>query len=125
MNAIRQAQNAYSQGARAIKTPRSTEYETFARVTKNLKTSVGKGRAGFARMAAALDENRRLWTILAADAADQGNRLPRDLRARILYLAEFTHLHSAKVLSHGASAAPLVEINTAIMGGLRGKGPGQ
>ncbi|MDX1785871.1 MAG: flagellar biosynthesis regulator FlaF [Roseovarius sp.] len=122
MNAIRKAQEAYSQTARTIKTPRSTEYEAFARITKNLKSGAGTGHSGIARLAGALHENRQLWTILASDVADTRNGLPADIRARIVYLAEFTHLHSARVLSDGASTAPLIEINTAVMAGLRGEG---
>ncbi len=122
MNAIRQAQDAYSSNARTIKTPRSTEYDAFARITNRLKSSTEKGAGAFAQLAEAVHENRKLWTILATDVADKNNMLPRDLRARIVYLAEFTHLHSSKVLSEGASTAPLIEINTAIMGGLRARG---
>ncbi|UXX82292.1 flagellar biosynthesis regulator FlaF [Roseovarius pelagicus] len=122
MNAIRKAQEAYSQTARTIKTPRSTEYEAFARITNALKSSTSSGQKDIRRLAGALHDNRHLWTILASDVADTGNALPADIRARIVYLAEFTHLHSARVLSDGVSAAPLIEINTAIMAGLRGEG---
>ncbi|RKF13053.1 flagellar biosynthesis regulatory protein FlaF [Roseovarius spongiae] len=122
MNAIRQAQDAYSRSARTIKTPRSAEYEAFARVTNRIRSSAGSGSRGFARLADALHDNRRLWTLLATDVADDANPLPPEIRARIVYLAEFTHLHSSRVLTEGASPAPLIEINTAVMGGLRERG---
>ena len=46
------------------------------------------------------------------------NQLPKDLRARLFYLAEFVAQHSSKVFSQDASVQPLIDINAAIMGGL-------
>ena len=54
------------------------------------------------------------------DVAEPTNLLPQPLRAQIFYLAEFTMHHSAKVLKGDASVAPLIDINTAVMRGLRG-----
>jgi flagellar protein FlaF len=36
----------------------------------------------------------------------------------LFYLAEFTRLHSSKVISEDASIAPLIDINRSIMKGL-------
>lgn len=119
MNAMHQAQAAYSAAAQPIRTPRGAEYETFARITGRLRAARARDTAGFAALARAIHDNRRLWTILAADAAGPGNQLPADLRARILYLAEFTRLHSGKVLREDAPLDPLIEINVAVMNGLR------
>ena len=49
-----------------------------------------------------------------------GNRLPLQLRASLLSLAEFVRRHSLAVLGGRASVAPLIDINTSIMKGLRG-----
>ncbi|MCI2394744.1 flagellar biosynthesis regulator FlaF [Aliiroseovarius sediminis] len=117
MNAVAMAKTAYNSTSRApLRTSRGTEYEAFAKVTHQL----GRARtSSFADLAAALHENRRLWTLLAADVANEDNALPSDLRARLFYLAEFTADHSRKVLSEGEDASVLVEINTAVMRGLR------
>lgn len=120
MNATSQAQAAYRTAATPIKTPRGAEYDAFARVTGRLRAASAP-EAGFGSLAAAIHDNRRLWSILAADAAGEGNGLPPELRARILYLAEFTRQHSGKVLRDGAPAATLIEINTAVMRGLAGR----
>ena len=100
------------------------EYDTIARITRGLKTAAEK-QAGMAALAAAIHDNRRLWTVLAADVATESNPLPRELRARILYLAEFTRVHSSEVLRNGASVEPLVEVNTAVMRGLADRGGAQ
>ena len=122
MNAILKAQNAYGHQAQPIRSARETEYNAFARITYALKSAETRGQAGFRDLVQAVHDNRRLWTILASEAADRQNPLPRELRARILYLAEFSHLYSRQILQERAPAAPLVEINSAIMAGLRAPG---
>lgn len=113
------AQAAYRSGAQGIKTPRSAEYEAFARITSRLKAANDtRSPARFSDLAGAIHDNRKLWTILASDAAGSDNGLPGDLRARILFLAEFTRQHSQKVLRSGAPVAPLLEINRLVMSGL-------
>lgn len=121
MNAMNMAKTAYTTSQSPIRTPRGVEYEAFARITHRLKAASTKGRAGFGQLAEALHENRRLWTMLATDVAADDNGLPQDLRARIFYLCEFTGNYSGKVLNDGADVNVLVEINTAIMRGLRQK----
>lgn len=122
MNSQTLARSAYAKNKTPIRTERGTEYEIFARVTHKMRTAAAKGKIGFAALAEAVHHNRQLWSMLAADVADKDNALPRDLRARIFYLAEFTQDYSSKVLTKDASIAPLVEINAAMMRGLRGQG---
>ncbi len=119
MNALNMAKSAYATTQSPIRTPRSTEYEAFARITHRLKEAGNSGRSAFTRLADAVHRNRRLWTMLASDVADAANGLPKDLRAQIFYLAEFTNHHSTLVLSGEGEVDVLVEINTAIMRGLR------
>ena len=122
MHTQRLAQRAYQSNATPIRTPRGTEYEAFARITHRLAGAARQGRSGFAKLAEAIHENRRLWVTLASAVADAENALPTDLRARLFYLAEFTESHSRKVLRGTAPVAPLIEVNTAIMRGLRKEG---
>jgi len=121
VNAMHQAQSAYRTAVRPVRTPRGTEYEAFARITSRLRAAA-RPAARFRDLAAAIHDNRRLWTILASDAAGDMNHLPGELRARIVYLADFTRLHSGKVLREGAAAQPLIDINRAVMRGLREEG---
>lgn len=118
MTAHTLARAAYGRPEAATRTPRAIEYDLLARVTHRLCTSMAPG-ASFASLAQALHENRILWNALAVDVAAEGNGLPADLRARLFYLAEFTEAHSRKVLAGGATAAALIEVNTAVMRGLR------
>lgn len=116
------ARTAYSPVNTAIRSPQSIEHEAIARITRDLKAAMEKGREGFNALVHALHENRRLWTVLAASVSDPDNALPNDLRARIFYLSEFTVAHSRRVLKQEADASVLIEINSAIMRGLRMQG---
>jgi len=122
MNIAALARSTYSDASAPIKTERSTEYQIFAQITHRLTKASADDVASFIDLAEAIHENRRLWAILAVDVADKENGLPAQLRARIFYLAEFTENHSRKVLAKEATTTALVEINTAIMRGLRAGG---
>lgn len=120
MNAIDQARKAYAPAVSPLLTSRSTEYQAFSSATQKLRAAGSRAAKDFPRLAAAIHENRALWTTLAADVADPGNGLPATLRAQIFYLAEFTEHHSRRILRGEADVEPLVEINSAVMRGLAG-----
>lgn len=116
------AQRAYSATSATTRTPRGLEYDTISRITNRLKVAAQKGKPGFADLAQAIHENRKLWILIATMVADENNALPQELRARLFYLAEFTNLHSEQVLEGKARVRPLLEVNTAILRGLKGGG---
>lgn len=118
MNTTALARDAYTSSSAIAPLPRETEYRAFANVTRRIAEHAGKPHA-FPQLAEAVFLNQRLWITLAADVAGGENALSSQLRAQIFYLSEFTRVHSAKVLNDGASPEILVEINTAIMRGLR------
>lgn len=120
MLAMNLAQTAYTSSAAPLRSDRRVEYDAFARITHRLKTLDSK--IEFAQLAGALHENRQLWTLLAIDVADDENQLPQMLRAQIFYLAEFTSQQTTKILAGTAEVGALVEINSAIMSGLRQQG---
>lgn len=120
MLAMNLAQTAYTSSAAPLRSDRRVEYDAFARITHRLKTLDSKTE--FAQLAGALHENRQLWTLLAIDVADDENQLPQMLRAQIFYLAEFTSQQTTKILAGTAEVGALVEINSAIMSGLRQQG---
>jgi flagellar biosynthesis activator protein FlaF len=121
VNVIEQARQAYAPVNSPLRTDRSTELQIFSQTTSRLRLAATATPPDFARLAAALHENRRLWTLLAADVADAENGLTQDLRAQIFYLAEFTAYHSRKVLKGEATVDALIDINLAIMRGLSGQ----
>lgn len=122
MSAITNARQAYSAFAAPTKTPRAAEYEALTNVTRRMQNAKSKGAIAFPELAAALSDNRRLWTIFAVDVADPDNALPKELRAQIYYLAEFVDVHTSKVLHKAGELEPLIEINSNMMRGLRAGG---
>lgn len=117
MNATTLAQRAYAPTTAPTRSARSIEYDVIARITYRLKAAIEQGNLPL--LLEALHENRKLWRTLAIDVADDENLLPDDLRARIFYLAEFTSHHTGEVIRKKVSAVPLLEVNTAILRGLK------
>ncbi len=120
MTSLSLAFDAYSRPDTPTRPARSVEYDLFARVTRRLTLAFRARAVDFPALAAALHDNDRLWRTLALDVADPGNELPAGLRAQLFYLHEFTVLQTRRILEDGASAEVLIDINTAIMRGLRG-----
>lgn len=122
MNAQAFARAAYGRPEGSHRNPRQVEYDLFARITRRLQDACVLRGKDFPGLVSALHENLRLWRLLATDVSHPENGLPQQLRARLFYLYEFTDQHSRKVMSGNAAPEVLVEINTAIMRGLRGDG---
>lgn len=114
---------AYLAANRTLGTPRDIEYQLFSQITGALNQARDAGQ--FPVLARALHENRQLWTALAIDLASDDNGLPQKLRADLLSLAQFTFTHTGQILQRepDASVDALIDINTAIMKGLRGELP--
>ena len=115
-----QARSGYASASSSIRTGRDSEYAVFAQVTSALSAVDEQDRAAYPQLARAVTDNQRLWGVLAADLMHDDNQLPVPLRATLVSLAEFVRRHSLAVLGGRASLAPLIDINTAIMKGLRG-----
>ncbi len=122
MNVIEQARQAYAPTQVSIRTERSVEAQLISQITSRMRKAAFTTPSDFPALVAALHDNRRMWTTMAAGVADNDNALPRELRAQIFYLAEFTELHSQKVLRGKADATALIDINTAVLRGLNGQG---
>jgi flagellar protein FlaF len=117
VNATTLAHRGYAPTATPLKSARRAEYEVIARITSRLTAAIKE--KNFNKLIAAMHENRTLWRKLGQNVASPDNLLPDDLRARLIYLSEFTEHHTRKAIQREVSATPLVEINTAILRGLK------
>ena len=113
---------AYAQPAAPTRTPRAAEYEVIARITQRLSTTSARRQDDYPAFVEALARNEQLWSTLAVDVAEAGNGLPQALRAQLFYLYQFTVEHSRKSRHGTGNPEVLVEINTAVLRGLRGEG---
>lgn len=116
------ARASYGEPTGTVRSLRSIEYDLFARITHRISSAASRPANDPNALVVALHDNTRMWRTLAADVAESANGLPAPLRAQVFYLYEFTVQHSRKVLASGASVEVLVDINTAVMRGLRGNG---
>lgn len=125
MNALTHTRSGYAPSDTTLRPLRSIEYDALARVTRRLTSSWANRKADFPALAKALNDNLSLWRLLALDVAEPGNELPAPLRAQFFYLFEFTDHHTGRILQQEASVEVLVDVNTAVMRGLRGEGGGK
>lgn len=122
MNATSHAVRGYAENAVSTRNDRRSEYDAIARITQRLRDSAAGSKENFPAYAEALYLNQKLWIALVVDVADKKNPLPPELKARIVYLAEFTRTHTTKILREKASVLPLLEINMAVLRGLKSEG---
>lgn len=118
MTQAQHAYNAYASPATPTKTDKSLEYDVVARVTSGLRAA-SSDVENFGLTARAVDENRRMWSLIASSVGDSDNQYPPELKAQLFYLYEFTLLHSRKILQGEADVHPLVDINLSILRGLK------
>lgn len=104
-------------GFQQARTPRDLEYDAFSRVTRGLL----KARDEQGSMIRAASEAVELWTVIAADLADDGNALPETLRASLLSLAIFAIRQGHRIMAGNGGADALIDVNMSIMKGLRGE----
>ena len=117
-----QTKTAYDRPDPTVRDNRAVEYDLFARTTRRLTSAWADREADPNALVQALHDNRALWQAMAVDVAGPGNALPKALRAQLFYLYEFTVGHTRKILDEAGSAGVLIDINTAVMKGLRGVG---
>lgn len=122
MNAFSSAQRGYAAHAETTQTGRRAEYALIAKLTHRLRATAQGSKSNYTEYVQALHDNRKLWNTLAIDVADTDNELPEALRARVFYLSEFTAQHTSKILRDKASVMPLLEINMAVLRGLKNEG---
>jgi len=109
---------AYQQASQRAEGPRETEYRLFGEVTRALIAASEADPLDFAGRMKALDWNRRLWSQLAIDCANDNNGLPPQLRASILSLSLWVSRHSSAIMRHEEDFGPLIDVNRLIMQGL-------
>ena len=121
MNVLERAQTGYAAAAIPLRSDRATEYDAIGKISHRLRSAAGKRHQDWPAFVKALSDNRRLWSTLAVDVAQAENELPDDLRARLFWLAEFVDAESRKILRNSGDISVLIEINAAVMQGLRGQ----
>jgi flagellar biosynthesis activator protein FlaF len=113
---------AYQQASARVEDPREVEYRLFGMVIHALMDVEALDRSNLGALASVLDWNKRIWTALAEDCADEGNGHNEALRAGIISLAMFVEKYSVQVIRDGADVGALIDINRTVMQGLAPRG---
>ena len=121
MSVVERAREGYGCNAVPIKSHRAAEYEAIARISHRLRATAMNRKQKYAEFIEALHENSKLWSTLAMDVAHPDNGLPQDLRARLFWLAEFTEQETRRILKNEGDIGILIEVNAAVLHGLRGQ----
>ena len=115
--------NVYQEMQKSTAAPRDIEYLAFTEATRRLMEVSEKGREDLKSLIDAIHFNRQLWGALANDCASDENKLPEEVRARIISLSKWVSEHSSAVMREKESLAPLINVNKSMMDGLSGKAP--
>lgn len=96
---------------------RSDERRAFTKVTGALQKVSGQ-EAGDPALEAALNDNRRLWSILQDNLFQEDNLLPDSLKNQLITLANWVDGYTAKVIEGEGELDALISVNQTIMEGL-------
>lgn len=113
------AKHGYKTVQREMNSDKAIELKVFISVTSALSRVDTSEIGGHVRLAEALVDNAKLWNLLFVDLVNPDNGLPLDLKINLISLAEFTQSHTLKVLGGEAGHEVLIEINQAVIKGLR------
>jgi flagellar protein FlaF len=119
MDVVAQAANGYRAVQLQTESARSIEAKLFADVTAELERARRGGKPGFRDLVAALHRNRTLWDALLADLAHEANALPAPLKGQLIQLGHFVRQFTARVLKEEDDVQVLIDVNNAILKGLR------
>lgn len=115
---------AYQKTLQTTQAPRQTEYRIFAQITGELMRAKDDPNDVQA-LIKAIDRNRRLWMILASDCREESNKLPDELKARIISISIWVTKFSSAVVKREENIDELIEVNRTIMQGLQDKTPAE
>jgi flagellar protein FlaF len=111
------AGSVYGKIIRDTERPREIELRVFEQVTAALEEAELPG-THFTSRIAAMHRNRELWVTLTCDLADDENKLPKSLRARLISLGLWVINETQRLTRDSASLADLIEVNRSIIRGL-------
>jgi flagellar protein FlaF len=120
MDVAAQAAHGYQAVRLHTDSPRQLEARLLAEITAGLVRAQRAGKPGFQDLVAVLHRNRTLWEALVADLALDSNALPIALKAQLIQLGHFVRAFTARILRGEDDVQPLIDVNNAILEGLRG-----
>jgi flagellar protein FlaF len=112
-----QGHAAYKSVQNVTEDSRSVEYRLLGQVTGEL-IAASEDAKDIARRTSALQWNRQMWSAFRIDLVGEDNKLPEDLKAKLISLSFFVDRETTDVLYERSNFDALIEINRSIMKGL-------
>ena len=112
-----QAYAAYNQTQNVTENARSVEYRLLSQVTAEL-IQASEAASSIQRRAEALKWNRQVWSAFRLDLVGEDNKLPEDLKAKLISLSFFVDRETVEVLYERTDFTNLIEVNRNVMKGL-------
>lgn len=109
----------YKTTQREFSSDQGIELKVFQKITSALKSVDETAPGGATKLAEALIDNAKLWNVLFIDLVNPDNTLPHDLKTSLISLAEFSQTHTRRALLGQAEHQVLIDINEAMIAGLR------
>jgi flagellar protein FlaF len=111
------AGSIYGKIIRDTERPRDFELRIFEQITAALEAANQPGTHFTVRIAA-MHRNRELWMTLTSDLMDEGNQLPKSLRASLISLGIWVTNETHLAMQNTTSLEALIEVNRSIIRGL-------
>ena len=112
-----QGHAAYKQSQNVTEDARSVEYRLLGQVTAEL-LAASEDDKNVQRRSDALKWNRQVWAAFRLDLVGEDNKLPEDLKAKLISLSFFVDKETVNVLYERSGFEALIDINRNIMKGL-------
>ena len=116
---------AYQQTAKVVESPRQRESALLMKAAAGLQKVKDEWNISTTEeLRAALNFNRKLWTIFMSAVTQEDSPLPQEIRQNIANLGMFVMNQTREILYEGVPQAEqltvLVQLNRQIAAGLRG-----
>lgn len=112
---------AYAAKQAASETPRELEIRAISHVTRQL-VEANAPHAEPMQRTRALNNNRRLWSLLVQDLSEPANQLPDALKARYISLGLFVQKTCMAAMMGRQDLAGLIAINNDVLDALGRQG---
>lgn len=116
---------AYQQSQNATQNPRDVEYRLLGQVTAAMIAAQevwAESKANIDYKKQVVDAalwNRNVWSAFRTDLLDEGNQLPKELKAQLISISLFIERETNEVMTNEADFEALIDINQQIIEGLR------
>lgn len=114
----------YSRAQNVTEDSRAVEYRLLAQVTAALNRAK-ENKGDMPKLVDAVLWNKQVWDAFMCDLAGEGNRLPKDLRAKLIGLALWVNRETMAVMDGAGDLDALIAVNRTVMQGLTPATAGQ